>query len=420
MSHLHVALVTERPEVSLIPILQLRPQRIVLIPCQSPPQATERLAILLRHELPPGTAIETHPRLPADEPDRCARYADELAETLYRQQFDTPTLSVTLDAGGCSTLIALLFQQAMRRCSADWLYVDIQAGALYRMACDGPDSAPEVMAIEPVLDVDRYLQANGRKRVRALSDSDDWRQACAQRKSLTRYLAHHADRLAVLLGELHDMVHGEGGVLESVNRQSGARLRPGAERQWLKAAPNFPATDALKALHEAGLLRWSSDAPEVVDIDSVEAGRYLGGGWLTEYTWLSAREAGLSRVCSEAHILDLSGQHNGEPVVSDCLAVERNQLLFIESLIARPGTRTCVEQGLKRLHGMLNHSAGLAATRVLLACGEFDTSRQRLTELQRLQGLQVEVVENRELKHLPDLLAGWKEQGRWPGSASSR
>ncbi|MGR2740564.1 hypothetical protein ACUY1T_19130 [Billgrantia sp. Q4P2] len=415
MPHLHVALVTERPEVSLIPILQLRPQRIVLIPCQSSPQAAERLAILLRHELPPGTEIETHPRLPADEPQRCAQYAAELAETLYRQQFDTPSLAVTLDAGGCSTFTALLFQQAMRRCSADWLYVDIQAGALYRLACDGPDPTPEVMAIEPVLDVDRFLQANGRKRVRALSDKGDWRLACAQRKFLTRYLAHHADRLAILLGELHDMVHGEGGVLAAPDPHAPPRLRPGVERQQLHVTPRFPTTDALSALSEAGLLDWESGTPRELVIPSLENAHYLGGGWLTEYVWLSAMEAGLSRVCSEAHILDLSGQHNGEPVVSDCLAVERNQLLFLECLIARPGAEASLEQGLKRLHGMLNHSAGLTATRVLLACGEFDKSRQRLTELQRLQGLQVQVVANGDLKHLPALLASWKEHGKWPG-----
>ncbi|MFQ3789441.1 hypothetical protein [Halomonas sp. A29] len=415
MPHLHVALVTERPELSLIPILQLRPQRIVLIPCQSSPQAAERLAILLRHELPSDTVVETHARLPTDEPYRCAKYADELAEVLYRQQFDTPSLAVTLDAGGCSTLTALLFQQAMGRCSADWLHVDIQAGALYRLACDGPDSAPEVMAIEPVLDVDRILQAYGRKRVRALSDSDEWRLECAQRKFLTRLLAHHADHLAVLLGELHDMVHGEGGVLDDPDPHAPPRLRPGAEHQQLHATPRFPATDALTALNEAGLLAWNSVSPRDITISSLQGALYLGGGWLTEYIWISAQEAGLSRVCSEAHILDLSGQHNGEPVVSDCLAVEGNQLLFIECLIARPGTKTCLEQGLKRLHGMLNHSAGLAATRVLLACGEFDKSRQRLTELQRLQGLQVQVIENGDLKHLPTLLASWKEHGTWPG-----
>ncbi len=416
MPHLHVALVTERPEVSLIPILQLRPQRIVLAPCQSSPQAAERLAILLRHELPGETEIETYPSLPTNEPRRCAEHANRLAELIYRQQFDEPNLAVTLDLGGCGTLTALLFQQAMRRCSADWLYVDSQAGVLYRMPCDDSESTPEAMAIEPVLNVDRYLQANGRKRVRARSDSSDWRHVCQRRKTLTHYLAHHADRLAGLLGELHDIVHGEDGVPAAPRMHTEARLRPGSERQRLHTPPRFPATDALTALHEAGLLQWSSDTPLSIEITSLEDARYLGGGWLTEYAWLSAREAGLTKVCSEAHILDLSGQHNAEPVVSACLAVESNQLLFIECLIARPGAEACLDQGVKRLHRMLNHSAGFAATRVLLACGEFDKTRQRLTELQRLQGLQVQVVESEELKHLPVLLAKWKENGRWPGN----
>ncbi|OUE38830.1 hypothetical protein BZY95_17650 [Billgrantia desiderata SP1] len=414
MSHLHVALVTERPEVSLIPILQLRPQRVVLVPCQTSPQAAERLAILLRHEMCGETQVEVCPSLATQDPMRCAIYAHELAESLYQEQFDEPNLSVTLDLGGCGTMTALLFQQAMQQCSADWLYVDPHAGVLYRMACDSADSRPEAMAIEPVLDVDRYLQANGRKRVRALSDGAAWRDACQLRKPLTYYLAHHADRLAGLLGELHDMVHGRDGVM-TADPRSGARLRPGGERQRLRATPHFPVTDALNVLSEARLLQWTSDDPHSVVIDTLDGALYLGGGWLTEYTWLSTQEAGLAHACCEAHILDLSVQHNREPVVSDCLAVERNQLLFVEWLIARPGAEACLEQGLKRLHEILDHSAGLSATRVLLACGEFDRTKQHLTELQRRQGLRVEVVESAELKHLPALLAKWKEHGRWPG-----
>lgn len=415
MPHLHVALVTERPELSLIPILQLRPQRIVLAPCQSSPQAAERLAILLRHELPDGTAIETSPSLPTHEPRRCAEQAARLAEDITRQQFDEPSLAVTLDPGGCDTLIALLFQQAMRCCCADLMYVDVPAGVLYRLPGDSPESVPEAMAIEPVLNVDRYLQANGRKRVRAHSDSKTWREACEQRRPLTHYLAHHADHLAGLLGELHNIVHGDDGVLATPAAPAPPRLRNGAARRPLSVTPRFPATDALTALCEAGLLQWSNEAPREIAITSPEGAYYLGGGWLTEYAWLSAREAGLAQVYSEAHILDLSCQHNAEPVVTDCLAVERNQLLFIESLIIQPESEAHLEQGLNRLHGMLNHSAGLEATRLLLACGDFDKARQRLTELQRHRGLQVQVVESVELKHLPALLASWKEHGRWLG-----
>ncbi|MBA2779595.1 Card1-like endonuclease domain-containing protein [Billgrantia kenyensis] len=416
MPHLHVALVTERPEKCLIPILQLRPQRIVLVPCRASAQAAERVAILLRHEMPTDTEIETRASLAIDDPRQCAAYANSLADYLQRQQFDNSSLLVTLDVSGCSTLTALLLQHAMRRCAPDWLYVDTQVGALYRMAGDVADCEPEVLAMEPVLDIDRYLQANGYKRVRALSDGGSWQAACQRRRSLTQYLAHHADRLAGLLGELHGMVHGEGGALATPDPHNGPELRPGADRQQLHATPRFPATDALTALSEAGMLEWKSDTPRQLSLTSPQGAFYVGGGWLTEYTWLSAREAGLSQLSAAAHLLDLRGQHNADPVVTDCLAVERNQLLFVESLIARPGAEACIEQGLKRLHGMLNHSAGLSATRVLLACGEFDKSRRRLTELQRLQGLRVEVVETAELRRLPTLLAKWKEQGKWPDS----
>lgn len=414
MPHLHVALINERPEMSLLPILQLCPQRIMLIPCQSSPQAAERLAILLRHELPPGTEIETHASFPSGELNRCAEYAFELANALYRQQSATPSLSVTLDVGSCSTLTALLFQQALKRCSADWLYADTPAGALYRLAGNGAYCAPEAITIDALLDVDRYLQANGRKRVRALSDSAEWQAACAKRRHLTQYLAHHAEHLAGLLGELNAIVNGPKGVLAKALPGAEARLQPDAGPTLLRTSPRFPDTDALVALHEAGMLNWSSDTPQAVAIGSTEAARYLGGGWLTEYIWLSAQEARLSQVCSGVHILDLNLERNDRPVIPACLAVDRNQLLFVECFIAEPGADACIEQGLKRLHGLLNHSAGLSATRVLLACGEFDKARQRLTDLQRLQGLQVEVVECGELKQLPTLLKGWKEHGQWP------
>ncbi|WP_104202586.1 Card1-like endonuclease domain-containing protein [Billgrantia saliphila] len=415
MPHLHVALVTERPEASLIPVLQLRPQEVELVPYRSTQLDVERLAILLRHELPAGTDIHVHADMPSSAPQRTGEYFDALAEALQRRQFDEPNLSITYDPGNCDIPTALLLQQAMRRCDADWLYVDERANALYRMASGSPSSNPEVLAIEPVLDIDRYLQANGRKRVRALSDGTEWQRTCERRRSLTHYLAQHADRLAGLLGELNDIVHGPGGVLER-RAQHAPVLRQGASRQRLHRPPQFPATDALTKLHEAGLLRWTSAQPLEVEVATLEGALYLGGSWLAEYAWHSAREAGLSQVCCGTHILDLDVDRNDQPVIPACLAVENNRLLFLESLIARPGPQACLQQGLQRLHELLNHSAGLAATRLLLACGEFDRAQRRLTELQRAQGPRVEVVESGDLKHLPALLAHWKEHGRWPGS----
>ena len=414
MPHLHVALVTERPEACLIPLLQLRPQRVVLVAGRLQQQAAERLQILLQHELPANTQIHRWEEMPERDPQRLSEFATHLAQWLSQQQRDDPELAVTYDLADSDKLTALLFQQAMSHCQADWLYVDNHAGALYRMGPGLNPSTLDAVAIEPVLDVDLFLQANGRKRIKALSDNPAWRSAVQRHRALTHYLGHQADKLAWLLSELNERVHGPQGALVTTDPAKGPHLAPPRSQQLLSRAPHFPCTDALNELNGAGMLEWSSAAPQRISFSSLAGALYLGGGWLTEYVWLCAQEVGLHQACCGAHVLDLSGNHNGEPVVSDCLAVHHNQLLFIECLTTRPGPDACLEQGLKRLHDMLDHSAGLASTRLLLACGEFDRARQHLTELQHSQGLKVAVIECGELKQLPSYLRHWMETGNWP------
>ncbi|RDB44167.1 DUF1887 family protein [Halomonas sp. DQ26W] len=414
MPHLHVALVTERPEASLIPLLQLRPQRVVLVAGRQQQQTAERLQILLQHELSSHIEIHRWDKMPERDPQRLSEFATRLAQWLSQQQHDTAELEVTYDLADSDKLTALLFQKAMSHCKADWLYVDSRAGALYRMGPGLNPSTLEAVAIEPVLDVDTFLQANGRKRIKALSDNPAWRSAAKRHKTLTRYLGHQTDKLAWLLSELHERVHGSHGVLVTTDPREGPRLAPSARQQRLSHVPHFPCTDALSELNATGMLEWSSSDPQRVSFSSLAGALYLGGGWLTEYAWLCAQEVGLHQACCGAHVLDLSGHHNGEPVVSDCLAVHHNQLLFIECLTTLPGPEACLQQGLKQLHDLLDHSAGLASTRLLLACGEFDRSRQRLTDLQHSQGLEVAVIECDDLKQLPVYLRHWMETGRWP------
>ncbi|EWG98693.1 hypothetical protein [Halomonas sp. BC04] len=190
MPHLHVALVTEHPEACLIPLLQLRPQRVVLVAGRLQQQAAERLQILLQHELPANTEIQRWDEMPERDPQRIGEFATRLARWLSRLQRDDPELTVTYDLADSDKLTALLFQQAMSHCKADWLYVDYRAGALYRMGPGLNPSTLEALAIEPVLDVDIFLQANGRKRIKALSDNPAWRSAVQRHRALTHYLGH--------------------------------------------------------------------------------------------------------------------------------------------------------------------------------------------------------------------------------------
>ncbi|TFH85653.1 DUF1887 family protein [Billgrantia azerbaijanica] len=385
MPHLHVALVSERPEISLIPLLQLRPQRVLLIVPEHRLSLAERLRILLTHELPDTGDIRIRGDLPpAREPARVSAFAGELATALRREQAEDPDLTITYDLAGTSRLSALLIQHALHRCRADWLHVDVAAGALYRL---GPELNPASLAasaIEPLLDADLFLLANGRKRIKARSDGRSWRAAAEGRRPLTRYLAHHADHCGELLAELAGVA------------QCGAGE--------LARTPAFPDTELLRQLDAAGVIAWSGDAPRAVAVPTPGGADYLSGAWLAEQAWLEACDAGLEAHCL-AHVLDLSGRHNEAPAVFGCLVVHRNQLLVVACLT--PGADDD-GQAQHALHALVEHTEGMAATRALLSArplGRLRDSARRLA---------IPVREGAELKRLAVDLRQWREGGRWP------
>ncbi|MCG6659390.1 DUF1887 family protein [Halomonas campisalis] len=400
MSHLHIALVNEHPERTLIPLLQLRPERIVLVACRRGQQAAERLRILLQHELPEAHEIRLHEGLPQGDPQRIAELALALADELASQQREVPPLEVTCDLAGGDRLTALLFQQAMRHCDADCLHLDPERDVIHRL---GPTLDPhslQRLPITAVLTADLILQAHGRKRIRAASDGAEWRETVISRRPLTRFLAHQAPRIAALLVELK-------GLLAPSPEAAGRAADPS---HLLTHTPPFPETDALQRLSEAGLIGWSQQQPRTLSVATPAAADYLTGGWLGEYAWLSARDAGLQRACGEAHVLDLSGRHNDEPTVFDCLAVHRNRPLILECL-ARPDDDAAV---LHRLYELAEHGDELGATRVVLSDAPLGSAGQRESHLRRAQRLGVAVLEGDELTRLPASLKQWMDSGRWP------
>ncbi|WP_163559339.1 DUF1887 family CARF protein [Halomonas sp. NO4] len=406
MPHLHVALVSECPEITLIPLLQLRPEHVILVASQQRRAVAERLQVLLDHELPAGTQLRLTDDLPTHDPQATGDFAARLAADLARQQADTPDLAISYDLGDASRLTTLLFQHALQRCRADGYHVDLPAGALYRINPALVPEGLETLAIEPVLDVDLYLLANGYKRIKACSDHAAWRNAAESRRPLTRYLAHHADRLGELLAELARIVRGDAGEPVITESARGRALHPQGQRQRLSLAPAFPETDALSRLAEADLLEWSNRAPRHLSFPSLDGARYLGGEWLAEYVWLCARDAGLE-AHSGAHLLDLSGRHNETPAVLAGLALHHNQLLMIACppFPARATGAAC--NALHDLHDLVDHTAGLAGTRLLLGAGPLEAARPQASHFG------VAVLEGGELKRLPIRLVQWLETGRW-------
>jgi Domain of unknown function (DUF1887). len=91
---------------------------------------------------------------------------------------------------------------------------------------------------------------------------------------------------------------------------------------------------ALGELMKAGLITWQDGSPDVT-FTSVEAARFVRGGWLKEYAWHTVKDAGAfdTRLSVEGVWADTQKTINE----FDVLACHINQLLFIEYKTPRIG-----------------------------------------------------------------------------------
>lgn len=419
MPQLHVTLVTGRPEANLIPLLQLKPERVCLVSSERMMNAAERLHALLKEQLPATTDIQVKHGLPDTDPQAISKYAFDLADELSTSESEENALAITYDLTGGTKLMALLFQEAMRSCGAEMIYTNSDTGCIYHMGAELKPDSFRSETIEPVLDARLYLRANGKDLLRSASDEPAWKERVRLRKALTKHLGRHADKLDGLIGQLNYLIRASPGdkppVILEGDRQTGSRLN---EQGWQQSLTNLPGGDWKKALtlmNEAGVIEWSPAAARELRFASLDGALYLSGGWLEEYAWHCARDTGLEDVHCSAELLDETGRKSDVRNEFDCLAVHRNRMLIFECKTARMNVEERDQQVLHKLNSLTDQSAGLYGTRVLLTSGTFGSEKHRDTNLKRAQSMQVKVTEGADLKQLPDKIKGWMATGNWPG-----
>lgn len=419
MPQLHVTLVTGRPEANLIPLLQLKPEWVCLVASERMTEAAERLYLLLKDQLPTGTHIQVRKGLPDTEPQAISQYAFALADELEASKSADPGLTITYDLTGGTKLMALLFQEAMRCCDAEMIYTNSDTGCIYHMGAELQPDSFRSEAIESVLDANLYLHANGKRLLRSASDEAAWQEGARSRKALTKHLARHAAELDGLTGQLNYLIQVSQGdkpaVILEGDRQTGPRLNDQGWQQSLSHPPGGDWKKALRLMNEAGVLEWSPSAPRELRFPFLDGALYLSGGWLEEYAWHCARDAGLEDVHCSAQILDETGRKSDVRNEFDCLVVHRNRMLIFECKTARMKVEERDQQVLHKLNSLTEQSAGLYGTRVLLTSGTFGSKEHRDTNLKRAQSMQVKVTEGADLKQLPEQIKGWMETGHWPG-----
>lgn len=417
MSRLHVTLVTGRMEATMIPILQLKPENICLVASQRMLKSGERLEKLLNEQLPDSQVV-LRKGLPDTDPEAIGNFALSLAEELDARREAEPELAITYDMTGGSKLMGLLFQEAMRLCGAEILYTDSNAGNLYQLGTDLKPESFSTQPIESVLDTQLYLRLNGKHLRKSLSDQQDWRDKTEHRKALTKHLGRHAEALTSLFGVLNYLVHtsdkNKQPVILKGNRASGNMLNRDGYEQWLNHHPAKPWREALELMAQAEVVEWSPNAPLMLKFNTLDGAEYLSGGWLEEYAWHCAKDAGLDDVYCGAQVTDESAPKDDIRNEFDLVAVHRNRMLLVECKTGRMDDQGPEQQVLHKLHSLSEQSSGLFGTNVLLSAQSFGNTENHQRNIKRAASMQVHVLDGAALKQLPEKISTWVKEGNWP------
>jgi hypothetical protein len=306
----HVAIVSEQLLPTVIPCLMARPERVVLLVSRPMADRAQRLQALLREE---GIRSEVREPVPDAGLGAIRAYATTLAQTLATAW---PGAELVLNATGGTKLMTLAFVEAFRDQAARIIYTDT-AHARIEVLVERGNTDPQPVPMPDVLDVPRYLAAQGFRYQYDATQDPAWLARMETRREVARYLAREAPGLSGLIALINYLAQA------ALNAKGNELAKP---VQQVNREPHGEWRRALDRFAGAGLLQAAGSY--AVRFQDAEAARFLGGGWLEEYAFAVAREAGLFDVR-----LGVSGVWDGAASARnefDVLACHRNRLLFIE------------------------------------------------------------------------------------------
>lgn len=306
----HVAIVSDQLLPTVIPCLMHRPGRVVLVTSQPMAAKADRLRRVLEDA---GVQVAIRGEAPDAGLDRIRAYAAKLADELAA---GASADAVVLNATGGNKLMTLGFVEVFRSAADRIIYTDT-AHARIEVIYDRCTASPQPEPMQDVLDVPRYLAVQGFCYQRDATHEPDWLARVESRREVASHLAHHAVRLRGLIAMVNGLVQA---ALDDKGRElvhPVQHLKEELRGEWRTAFDHFARAGLVQPVGSRGV--------RFVDLESA---RFLGGGWLEEYAFVAAREAGLFDVR-----MGVRGVWEGADSARnefDVLACHRNRLLFIE------------------------------------------------------------------------------------------
>lgn len=343
---LHLCIATGQNLANLIPVLQLKASKVIIL---ETPEMRDSASNLKR-------ALESHgivvQRRPFDDssPDAIKAGAEAVG-----MEFENA--AVVFNATGGHKLMTLALAENMELAGElHLLYAETRHHRL-----DWLKPAPAIEPMTDVLKVDDFLLVQGYSRIRSADRDGYWQVEADARGALTRRLGDESDKLSRFFGALNK--------LAQQAMPDKARGRPFLPVQHFAFTPGGRDADVLAQARQLKLLAWD-DEVEVVFANEA-ASVYFGGGWLEEYVWLKLR--GLKPFDAS---VNLFVQPIGSAVENelDAVVVHQNRMLVVECKTLRFGRDEARDADyVYKLAQLSRQVGGSMASSLLLSARPVDT-----------------------------------------------
>lgn len=391
-SNLHLVIVTGQAQANLIPILQLKPDVVVLAVSDFMKNNANEFETLLKNDPTYQPKIIRFDSVPDKNLQTIENKASEIYQSLCKEY---PNERITYHATGGTGIMVLGFYKVFSQQEQDIIYTDTAHGQIEVIF----PAEQNIIPIESVLDMKTYLRSLGEQY--EPDANQDWEKLAKQRKNLTLWLGVNAEKLEHFFSVMNALV---------MNAKADFKQgRQESEQQFKNIIHKGIWSNALKKLSANNICIWDEQNPKKILFNDLDRAVYIGGFWLEEYVWLVAHDLQISEVAANVEFTELISTNDSVLNEVDCVAVHNNRLLIIECKTIKfsqddKGKHSDI---LYKLHTLSSRAGGLYGDKWLVSAKPLDKYTQA-----RADAYRIKTIAGSQLKNLKTELEKWRDGKR--------
>ena len=343
MASTHVIIISAQPVPNLIPVISMKPERVIMLVSQQMVRQAERLRAFLENR---GISVSEQLIDPYD----MAQVEQVCVAVIKEEQ----PASIILNATGGTKIAAFGAFAAFRHYNLPIFYFDPQQWRI--VSLDGSGTPPHEPCSE--LSVADYLAVHGKKVISDIGTDEVFEN----RLPLTRWLSEHLPQSGLM--PVLNMF-----VTESLVKKTFPFARQ-FERYF-----NPAFTPLLKRLNAEGIIRWEAKTKTVI-FESDSNAAYIGGFWLEEYVFDVVRGLAVHDVRRNVRVFwDSSGITNEFDVVF----TDRSRLFLISCKTSKLGSEKQYKDKnpVYELDSLKDDAAGLYGKGILVSASPLGTELKK-------------------------------------------